>query len=321
MSDTSTGDSEKPMDPPKNDQSNATGPPSASTDRSDETSTPPKNLADMPIHVAGLIIERSDYKRQLILRKVSKTLRALVDRQKPSCKSIRIECCEENVNLIFDDQHVMYTKLMDNDDDDEDDNGIVVLREDFKKAAFDDLASTLKNPKLQLEKFCTSESVFSKKDLEDYYNGIQCVLESLNHQVGVDWRIDSIGMDQIARLEQWRQAEELDIWEPFDKFQMEYATHFKRFEFYEHNFDEEKFIRIIDYLSKLDNFEHCSMYVMDFFASFDSAYELLGTPVSSNTREEVFHHSIPDSSYYLEIKKAKVIIAFEIEKKKREIHC
>ncbi|EGT51142.1 hypothetical protein CAEBREN_20285 [Caenorhabditis brenneri] len=231
----------------------------------------------------------------------------------------------------------------------------VVIREDFKKAAFDDLACTLKNPKLQLEEFSVHVSYYN--EIEKNNNEIRNLLELLDHQLSVkkvdylvfrpscllsilpflksgvlekislsfdyravDWSIDSTGMDQIALLEQWKQAEELELRTPFDKFPMEYATHFKRFEFDESfNMDRNKFIRIKNFLTKLDNFEQCNLSCLG--SGFRrSISKLLGASVSGNGWEKVFHHPIPDSDHYFEIKLTIFSFNLKITKKKREIH-
>ncbi|CAL2047182.1 unnamed protein product [Caenorhabditis brenneri] len=223
----------KPMEQPSEDLSKVMGQLSVI---SNETSKSSKNLSDMPFDVVCLIIERSKYKEQLILRKTSKSLRALVDKQKPACKSVEVYCCMKSVDITFNNQWVMYRSL---DYECEPYTRIIVKRDDFMKFAFDDLASILKNPKLQLEKF----GVYYENS-EKYCNEIRKTLESLNHQVSVkhfeleiytpstllsilpflkpgvlerisldlsdedDW---STGMDQVALLEQWKQAEELEL--------------------------------------------------------------------------------------------------------------
>ncbi|CAL2047183.1 unnamed protein product [Caenorhabditis brenneri] len=300
----------------------------------------------MPFDVVGLIIERSDYKEQLLLRKTSKSLRALVDKQKPGCKSIEVFFYKEHLNITYNNQFVEYRSL---DYECNNYTVIVVKRDDFKKVALDDLASTLKNPKLQLEEFVV-------------YNGIECsekncneirnVMKSLSHQVsarkvnsyasspscflsilpclkpgfltkiklhirGVSWRAYSTGMDQVAVLDQWKQAKELELEDSFNKFPMKYARHFNRLQIYGVWIDNDNLNRIKDFLSET---ELCTLSWLDFDTNFFALYQLLGEPVSSNATEEVFHHLIPDSDYYFEIKKATKIRRLDIEKKKREIH-
>ncbi|CAL2047163.1 unnamed protein product [Caenorhabditis brenneri] len=326
---------------------------------SDETLAPPKSFSNMPADVVGLIIRKLDYRQQLKLRKVSKSLRTLVDKQTPSCKSIKVDFGDGYVNIVFDKYFVTYTDEI--DDDDSGSGTIDVVREDYEKIAFNDLASTLKNPKLQLEEFKTSGNGYiEEKDLKEYYNEIQRVFEPLNHQLFVkkvglyvlspsnllsilpylrpgflenirlqlhdgrndNMRMDSTGMDQVALLEQWKQPEELELWNYFDMFPMEYATHFKRFQIIENKINGEKFIRIKDYLSKLDNFEQCTLHSFKAIVGPDSIIRQLGASVSSNTTEKIFHHPIPDSDSYFEIKwpKEDFTIRFDITKKKRDSH-
>ncbi|CAL2047176.1 unnamed protein product [Caenorhabditis brenneri] len=126
----------------------------------------------MPVDVVGLIIDRSEYKQQLKLRKTSKSLRALVDKHKPACKSVEVYCCMKSVDITFNNQWVMYRSL---DSECEPYTRIIVKRDDFMKVAFDDLASTLKNPKLQLEEF-----FLSKLQNFEYCRIEQCCRNNIN---------------------------------------------------------------------------------------------------------------------------------------------
>ncbi|CAL2047174.1 unnamed protein product [Caenorhabditis brenneri] len=333
MSDTSTGDTGKPMKQPNIELS--------TTEDSEKTSP---SVSDMPIDVVALITEKLDYKQQLKLRKVSKPLRALVDRRKPGCKTIQIVFYKDHLNITFNNQCVMYRNL---DYECKNNTGIVVKRDDFMKVAFDDLASTLKNPKLQLEEF-----VVYNESSDKYCNEIRNTLKSLNHQVSVrkvtftksnpsfilavlpymkPGVLENISlilyknrnnqndeMEKIVLLEQWKQAKELELQNSFDKFPMKYATSFQRFHIGEGQIDEKKFGRIKKYLSKLDNFEQCTLSCWKFQPKL--VHRLLGAPVSSTSTEEVFHHFIPNSDYYFEIKKPAQSIDMSIEKKKRVIN-
>ncbi|CAL2047179.1 unnamed protein product [Caenorhabditis brenneri] len=314
MSELSNSIAKQTMEQPKDDV----------TEASNKTSP---SLSDMPIDVVALITEKLDYKQQLILRKVSKSLRALVDSRKPGCKTIQIVFYKEHLNITFNNQCVMYRSI---DYECKNNTGIVVKRDDFMKVAFDDLASTLKNPKLQLEEF-----VVYNESSEGYCNEIRNTLKSLNHQVSVrkvtftksnppfvlavlpymkPGVLENISlilyknrnnqndeMEKIVLLEQWKQAKELELQNSFDKFPMKYATSFRRFHIGEGQIDEKKFGRIKKYLSKLDNFEHCTLSCWKFQPKL--VHRLLGAPVSSTSTEEVFHHFIPNSDYYFEIKK------------------
>ncbi|CAL2046635.1 unnamed protein product [Caenorhabditis brenneri] len=254
---------------------------SAFTHTSHKSLTPPKNLSDLPADVVSLIVERLDYKEQLLLRKVSKCLRSLVDKLKPACKSIIFVCTEEQVVMGMNDHFVMYRNDADGDDSYlyDDFHGIIVIREDFKKAVFDDLASNLKHPKLKLDEFRVEFDACDEEDIMTYYNNLQCILESLSHQLSVK-KVD-----------------------PFDKFPMKCATHFKRFYISEEEIEIDTFIRIRDYLSKLQNLEQCTLSSFRFRSNFDLVHQVLGAPVSSNATEMIFHYPIPDSNYYLEFTK------------------
>ncbi|CAL2047920.1 unnamed protein product [Caenorhabditis brenneri] len=312
------------------------------TDNSDKVSP---SLSDMPVDVIALIIERSEYKQQLILRKVSKSLRALVDKLKPACESVRYTVWDDIATILFDDRYVRYSE----DGIIYDDDTIGVKRDDFETAALEDLAATLKNPRLRLKEFVV-DYVLDATHYNKKYNEVRKILEPLNHQVSaerfelncpcvlktisfysddseeVDWSVNLTEMDQIARLEQWKKAEELEFeYVCFDKFPMEHATHFKRFRFVDVDMDGEKFIRIIEYLSKLEHFEHCTLWSSD-FPRHNLLNQVLGAPVSSNTTEEIFHHSIANTDYYFEFKQEKDFKSeffspgfVEIEKKKQRI--
>ncbi|CAL2047164.1 unnamed protein product [Caenorhabditis brenneri] len=304
----------------------------------------------MPIDVVTPIIEKLDYRQQLKLRNVSKTLRALVDKQTPACKKISISCSWECVDIRFDNCFVTYTSGNGYG------NGIKVIRDDFKKAAFDDLASTLKNPKLQLEEFYL-RSATEEKDIVKHCNEFRNVFESLNHQVSaveakfhdfspsclfsilpylkpgklkkislslyeVRQVFDSAIMHRVASLEQWKQAEELEMQLSFDRFPMKYATHFKRFEIHEHVVNASRFAGMKNFLAKLDNFEQCTLHFYKFLFNRDEVDQIVGTLVSCDCSIglEVFHYPIPDSDCYFEFKVLFTQYKIEIANKKREIH-
>ncbi|CAL2028729.1 unnamed protein product [Caenorhabditis brenneri] len=158
MSEALRSDANQPMEQPNNDLSEVIGQLSLTTDDSDKPSTPPRNLSDMPVDVVGLIIERSDYKEQLVLRKTSKSLRKLVDKQRPSCKRFRVSCkldcviCSYNGHCVAYvspnwDQDYSWSKYKDYR------INTIIWKTDYEEVAFDDLASMLKNPKLPLEYF------------------------------------------------------------------------------------------------------------------------------------------------------------------------
>ncbi|CAL2047918.1 unnamed protein product [Caenorhabditis brenneri] len=152
MSEIPSSDCEKPLEHPNEDLSEAMGQLTLTTADSDKVSP---SLSDKPVEVVALIIDRSKYKQQLVLRKVSKSLRALVDRLKPACESVHYKYWDDSVTINFDEQYVMYSE----DGMIYDDDMIGVQRDDFEKAALKDLAATLKNPRLQLKEFSVDLSL------------------------------------------------------------------------------------------------------------------------------------------------------------------
>ncbi|CAL2046629.1 unnamed protein product [Caenorhabditis brenneri] len=377
MSGTANSDAKAPMEQPNEDLSEVMGQLSVNTDSSDENSTPPKNLSDMPVDVVGLIIGRSGYKEQLVLRKTSKSLRTLVDKQQPACSRLSMSCMSDFIISNYDDHCVAYVPPNWNSEEfsshykncrlDK-----IVSLPGYEKVAFDDLAFTLKNSKLQLECFS-----FGSEELDDYngfdyykefdkfgYGGdrnwkirsseelkkVQKILKSLNHKVsGKECRIDVSNSDkamsilpylkpgvlekiklfyeyddkgwrkwcdamkQVALLEQWKQAEELELECGFDEeFPAEHATHFKRFQFDENLLYPGALVLIRDYLMMHKNVEFCSIptsyLITDLFGRFD---DIVGTAVSPN----LYHYTIPDSEYYLEFMIEDKLVTIEKKKK------
>ncbi|CAL2046632.1 unnamed protein product [Caenorhabditis brenneri] len=297
---------------------------------SDRTSTSSKSLSDMPLYVVALIIERSDYKEQLLLRKTSKSLRELVDNRKPSLEELSVDCDSDYIMCFYNDQSMLYTSPE---------------FDDYEKIAFDDLTFTLKNPKLQLETFN-----FHCEDFNDYreFEKIHNVLKSINHQLSVkECKIDvtnlstamsilpylkpgvlekikiyadgihlalseySETINEIALLDQWKQAKKLKICCLFDdKVLKEHATHFKSFQFDEGYIEPETLLPIRDFLLNHKNFRFC--LILGDYESMDEFRDISGMKVSPNSS----HYSIPYSDDYLEFMFKDGHIT--IEKKKKQ---
>ncbi|CAL2028728.1 unnamed protein product [Caenorhabditis brenneri] len=201
MSDISIGDTKQLMEKSIDDLSKAIEQLSPTTDDSNKASTPTKNLEDLTVDVIGLIIEKSDYKQQMNLRKTSRTLRSLVDKHQPALKSLKVSCYYDYILCHYDDHCVLYiqpnwhhSNLVDYEEHRLDS---IVSNVNYQQDAFNDLASVLKNPKLQLEYFS-----FNIDDNGRGWNGMDCVghlnwefrgdyirmqnmLESMNHQLSV----------------------------------------------------------------------------------------------------------------------------------------
>ncbi|CAL2028680.1 unnamed protein product [Caenorhabditis brenneri] len=285
VSDTPIDNTEQLMEQPNEDLSKVMEQLSVTADDSDKTSAPPKNLPDMPVDVVGLIIERSDYKEQLILRKVSKSLRTLVDKVKPSCKRLRVRNKADSITFYFDKTKVFYaspkSKLLDFYTEYKEDRSIsLIVDDDYENIAFDDLAITFRNRKLHLEMLFFEYDDKSEYPflVQDKYVKVSYLFESLWHKLSTkavrfqitrssDIReiltflkpgvLESISIvygnsvhfpetiSYLAHRDQWKQAKELEVIFGFDNFPLENATHFKQFRIFEEKIGEHQLIRII----------------------------------------------------------------------------
>ncbi|EGT32235.1 hypothetical protein CAEBREN_12190 [Caenorhabditis brenneri] len=155
-----------------------------------------------------LSVKTDDSDKTLILRKTSKSLRELVDKQKPACSRLNMSCMFDCIICNYNDHRVAYAPLFWNHGEFSSNNknyslDKIISETDYEKVAFHDLAFTLKNPKLQLEYFS-----FDSEDLDDYYDdyeefdsiendddkdweyhdkfkNMQNILKSINHQLSV----------------------------------------------------------------------------------------------------------------------------------------
>ncbi|CAL2046633.1 unnamed protein product [Caenorhabditis brenneri] len=200
MSEALRSDASQPMEQPNNDLSEVIGQLSVFTDDSNEPSTPPKNLSDMPVDVAESIIQKSDYKEQLVLRKTSKSLRTLVDKQQPACTRVEVSVMSDCIFCYYNDHRVAYippnwkraalrTEFENYRMD------TITTKANYEEVAFDDLASILKTSKLQLDYFSfnidnygTETNGMKHDDFWNWkfrssYKKMQNILESINHQL------------------------------------------------------------------------------------------------------------------------------------------
>ena len=138
---------------------------------------------------------------RLILRKTSKSLRTLVDKLKPACKHLKVSCWDDCILCDYNDQCISYAlpawdhfDFLSTYSDYRLDT--VVSKFNYEQVAFDDLALTLNNPKLQLETFefdsyCDGECCvpFKYKDeggkINNKYGNMERILKSNNHQLSV----------------------------------------------------------------------------------------------------------------------------------------
>ncbi|CAL2028833.1 unnamed protein product [Caenorhabditis brenneri] len=206
MSDISIGDNKQLMEQSIDDLSKAMEQLTVTADGSNEASKPPKNLEDLTVDVIGLIIEKSDYKQQMNLRKTSRTLRSLVDKHQPALTRLKVSCYYDYIVCHYDDHCVLYIQPNWHHSELIDYTGYrldsIVSNVNYQQDAFNDLAAALKNPKLQLEYFSFSidNGGYDSYGLYLYLYGLEfCIdwksrgdckrmkniLESNNHKLSV----------------------------------------------------------------------------------------------------------------------------------------
>ncbi|CAL2047153.1 unnamed protein product [Caenorhabditis brenneri] len=313
---------------------------------SDETPKTPKNLGDMPDEIVSLIIRRSDFKEQLILRKTSKTLRALVDNEKPACTHLSIMYYPDGIMCEYDYYRAAFFSPGMEIEEFQAQNihchGFVQT-DNYEERAFRDFEITLRNPKLRLEKLEISHTFYIS----------QLLMEPINHRVFVreleltalspscflsilpflrpgvlkkitirtnNFRWSADAMHPVARLEQWIRCEEMHLHWSLERFPMEYAQHFKRFLILEGDIDDTKFVRFRNYLCGLQNFEECTLVCMGLVTKREKIQRLMGALIDSDGMDKIFHstyhYRIPETNYYLEMKLWEDTIRIDILKKK-----
>ncbi|CAL2028677.1 unnamed protein product [Caenorhabditis brenneri] len=143
----------------------------------------------------------------------------------------------------------------------------------------------------------------------------------LSDAPGPGFDYGSNAMQQVASLDQWKQATELELRCGFTEYVMDYATHFKRFKFHE-TFDilgfrlkpstiQFKLPSIRDFISENESAESCS--ILCNYGNMDEYRGIVGIKISPNSS----HYSIPNSDDYLEFVFTKNHIT--IEKKKKQL--
>ncbi|KAF1754599.1 hypothetical protein GCK72_021162 [Caenorhabditis remanei] len=223
-------------------------------------------IFDLPVEMINKIVEELDTFSRFNLEKVSKAFRIIVDRLKPSFKTLDFYINTDNsINLIFDKFSVItYRK---------EGNSCSVVYENHKKSiigvdhieiALGDLARALKNPKLQLERLGlfsdTKDFILLKKCLNSQIHVKKLILKT--HKIDEIPRILTIfqpgtlkyiefrnepktrkNLLKIVNLEQMKRARNLKFLELGVKIRMSNGN---RFKIYKKEFDVEDIVRLRD---------------------------------------------------------------------------
>ncbi|KAF1754470.1 hypothetical protein GCK72_021033 [Caenorhabditis remanei] len=212
----------------------------------------------------------------------------------------------------------------------------ILRSNDHVKTAMNDISIALNNPKLRLDELTVS---FQSNNRMRRFR-LNSLLKQLNHQIHVkaltlragspkyllsvlrclkpkvlvdieiiegysdDWAPEraSKSLNEIASLEQWKQAEELTAQDCFDYFPSECRLHFKRFTILFREVTEQFLIEIRDLFSTSTNFESCTV-VSYGLRDYPDYLESFCEKVESG-EEVIYHYKIPDeSNKMLEFKK------------------
>ncbi|KAF1754463.1 hypothetical protein GCK72_021026 [Caenorhabditis remanei] len=289
-------------------------------------------FSNLPTDTIEKIIEKCDLKEQMTLRKVSRKLRSLVDEQKLGYKSIAIILNDSYIICGYNDKRVTYASGNWDEEYEEyeqEELGLayeefwILKSNDYKKIALNDVSIALNNPKLRLDELTVS---FDSRDEVTQFR-LEGLLKHLNHQIHVKTLTFRAGspeyllsilpclkpkvlvnieiyeglsekaaekVRQVARLEQWKQAEQFTAHYCFHYLPLECLMHFKRFLILNRDVTEQFLIDLRDLFSKSINFEACTVESF----GLDNYPEYL-EPFCEKVKSEgevIYHFKIPDDS-------------------------
>ncbi|EFP08723.1 hypothetical protein GCK72_021011 [Caenorhabditis remanei] len=261
-------------------------------------STSALKFSNLPTDAFGEIMEKCDLKEQLTLRKVSKTLRSLVDKHKLAYKSIEINPRDSYIFCAYNGKKVVYASenLDEKEEKGFDKENRIIRNDDYVKIALNDLSIALKNPKLRLDELhlkvgCRMnqfrleglmkqlnhqihvKTLRVRAELPEYFlKNLLSILPCLKPKKLVNIEVFEVICDnelpseqaskrlrKIANLEQWKQAEQLYAKFSFDYFPFEFLMHFKRFTIFRLYFDKDFLKNLTDLFSTSTKFESCTV--------------------------------------------------------------
>ncbi|EFP08829.1 hypothetical protein CRE_19733 [Caenorhabditis remanei] len=306
-------------------------------------------FSNLPTDTIGKIIEKCDLKEQLTLRKVSKDLRSLVDKQKIAYKSIEIYLTESYILCAYNGKNVVYAGK--NCDEKNafgfDYKGCFIRSDDHEKIALNDVSIALNNPKLRLDVLTVS---YYSNDRMRLFR-LNSLLQHLNHQIHVKTLIFHTGSSeyllstlrylkpkalvnieidgvydgdysalekvrQVASLNQWKQAEQLTARFSFHYFPSEFLMHFKRFVILDWDVDEVFLVNLRGLFSTSTNFESCTVETLGLEDCSDYLESFCEKVDTGDADVLLYHYKIPDDSnqmleFKLDYDQQKIIILKE----------
>ncbi|CAO4381481.1 unnamed protein product [Caenorhabditis nigoni] len=262
----------------------------------------PLEFLNLPIIIHHKIIDNLDLKSQLSLRRVSKSLKNIVDQGKPVVKEMIIGFSETDIIIACDDLFARYSE----------DLGV-----DYRKIALNYVMILLKNPKLRLDllhivSFCPLDPLFI-----DFFQNFefQNFDESLTSGCEISRSYESfsdLGTDEIVKLDQWKC---LNIASFFPVFSgpIDCFLGFSFFFVTLPDVTEEHLMKMKERLSKSQNFECCNIRTIQ-----DTRVDLIVKVFPWSSRPEYdnvaiqYTYTIPDSGNTLKIRISWRHLMFEM---------
>ncbi|EFP08753.1 hypothetical protein CRE_19732 [Caenorhabditis remanei] len=233
-------------------------------------------FSNLPTDTIGKIIEKCDLKEQLTLRKVSKDLRSLVDKQKIAYKSITIYLTDSYISCVYNDKDVVYAS----ENWDKNEMPIetsIISNDDYVKIALNDLSIALKNPKLRLDDLYLT--VYNSPDEEET---LKIGHQKKERKESEKYRVWSNGSKQLTAGYY------------FGFFPSEFLMHFKRFVIYKWRVDKDFLMNLRALFSTSINFDSCTVESNE--GENGSEYlESFCEKVGSG-RDVIYCYKIPDDS-------------------------
>uniref|UniRef100_A0A1I7UMZ4 F-box domain-containing protein n=1 Tax=Caenorhabditis tropicalis TaxID=1561998 RepID=A0A1I7UMZ4_9PELO len=205
-----------------------------------------KMFSDLPIETLGIIAEKLDFGSQIKLRSVSRGFWHVVNQARPSIDRIWCSFHEnDNSKKVAKITVRQIGHLLNNFKQ-------LYTGEDFSERALNNMKTLLKNPRFQLKTFEWKNNLSSEFDerLIDMLNSLNHQIEivhlvaRLNGELVIDLvktmkpetleqidfgNYDSIDVDRLAQLEQWKKAKYVSFFEAIPDF-FRYLHHFQRLE-------------------------------------------------------------------------------------------
>ncbi|CAL2047202.1 unnamed protein product [Caenorhabditis brenneri] len=310
-------------------------------DRSSEPE--PLQFSDLPVDAVGLIVDQLEIVERLMLRKVSKPLQEFMEKQEFDCNCIEV---------TFNDGHI-YMKYGTEEEYGDD----YVFGNYCVSVVCNDLACVLKNPKLQISHFdFWPNRGYEPEVLAAFFTKFECVLRSLKHQIAVrelvlrperpdnflailpymksgyleeitiyyivesyDWKSDESirKMEQIMRLDQWKQADHLRLLESLDLFPDEVFLQFKEYSIETSTLNRSQLDRIKTKFAASPVFEGCYIQIIE--TNEDNLLDFIGVPGPlTEDYRSVRHYMIPNTDKLLVFKEF-LSGDVEIEKETRDV--